>query len=133
MSQSDAYKEEISHSLAADDHDPGAHWAMGRALWLRGGKPSHVVLTDVLEPWLRAHNHIRFKGRQHAFSDANIHEAIARLVDEPFQSLMLTNTRLYELLTLRPAFAERDRHKLIKQVLHDEPLPPRQRPTRRNR
>jgi TolB-like protein len=23
-------------SLAADDHDPGAHWAMGRALWLRG-------------------------------------------------------------------------------------------------
>jgi len=25
-----------SRSLAADDRDPGAHWAMGRALWLRG-------------------------------------------------------------------------------------------------
>src|SRR6185436_7568788 len=25
------------HSLSADDRDPAAHWAMGRALWLRGG------------------------------------------------------------------------------------------------
>jgi DNA-binding SARP family transcriptional activator/TolB-like protein len=28
--------EAANHSLAADDHDPAAHWAMGRALWLRG-------------------------------------------------------------------------------------------------
>jgi serine/threonine protein kinase/WD40 repeat protein/Tfp pilus assembly protein PilF len=32
---------------------------------------------------------------------------------------------LYELLTLRPAFTERDRAKLIQQVLHDEPPPMR--------
>jgi WD40 repeat protein/serine/threonine protein kinase/tetratricopeptide (TPR) repeat protein len=32
---------------------------------------------------------------------------------------------LYELLTLRPAFSEADRNKLIKQVMHDEPLRPR--------
>jgi TolB-like protein/DNA-binding SARP family transcriptional activator len=25
-----------NHSLSADNHDPAAHWAMGRALWLRG-------------------------------------------------------------------------------------------------
>jgi len=25
-----------AESLLVDDHDPGAHWAMGRALWLRG-------------------------------------------------------------------------------------------------
>jgi DNA-binding SARP family transcriptional activator len=25
-------------SLGADDHDPAAHWAMGRALWLRGAQ-----------------------------------------------------------------------------------------------
>jgi WD40 repeat protein/serine/threonine protein kinase/tetratricopeptide (TPR) repeat protein len=32
---------------------------------------------------------------------------------------------LYELLTLRPAFAATDRNKLVKQVLHDEPARPR--------
>lgn len=29
--------EAAGHGLLADDHDPAAHWAMGRALWLRGG------------------------------------------------------------------------------------------------
>ena len=28
--------ETANNSLGADDHDPAAHWAMGRALWLRG-------------------------------------------------------------------------------------------------
>lgn len=32
---------------------------------------------------------------------------------------------LYELLTLRPAFREADRHKLVKKLLHEEPAPPR--------
>ncbi|MBZ0234814.1 MAG: transcriptional regulator, partial [Deltaproteobacteria bacterium] len=31
-----------SASLAADDHDPTAHWAMGRALWLRGAQADSV-------------------------------------------------------------------------------------------
>jgi DNA-binding SARP family transcriptional activator/TolB-like protein len=30
--------ETAGHSLGADDHDPVAHWAMGRALWLRGAQ-----------------------------------------------------------------------------------------------
>ncbi|MFW8690676.1 MULTISPECIES: BTAD domain-containing putative transcriptional regulator [Mesorhizobium] len=28
--------ESAGHSLLVDDHNPAAHWAMGRALWLRG-------------------------------------------------------------------------------------------------
>src|SRR5207244_7149423 len=32
---------------------------------------------------------------------------------------------LYELLALRPAFDEADRNKLVRQVMHDEPLRPR--------
>src|SRR5262249_54345806 len=32
---------------------------------------------------------------------------------------------LYELLALRPAFNEADRNKLVRQVLHDEPVRPR--------
>ncbi len=30
-------------SLMADDRDPAAHWAMGRALWLRGQQPQSLV------------------------------------------------------------------------------------------
>jgi DNA-binding SARP family transcriptional activator len=30
-------------SLLADDHDPAAHWAMGRALWMRGAENQSLV------------------------------------------------------------------------------------------
>jgi DNA-binding SARP family transcriptional activator len=37
-------------SLMADDRDPAAHWAMGRALWLRGRQDESVVeLTRTIE------------------------------------------------------------------------------------
>ncbi|MBC7707179.1 MAG: transcriptional regulator [Rhodoferax sp.] len=32
-----------SHSLLADERDPAAHWAMGRALWLREQQPQSLV------------------------------------------------------------------------------------------
>jgi TolB-like protein len=35
--------EAAGQSLMADDRDPAAHWAMGRALWLRGGQEQSVV------------------------------------------------------------------------------------------
>ena len=31
------------HSLLADDRDPAAHWAMGRALWLRGNHQQSII------------------------------------------------------------------------------------------
>jgi DNA-binding SARP family transcriptional activator len=34
--QTELALEAAAQSLAADDHDPAAHWAMGRALWLGG-------------------------------------------------------------------------------------------------
>lgn len=36
--QMDRAFESAAESLAADDRDPAAHWAMGRALWLRGAQ-----------------------------------------------------------------------------------------------
>jgi TolB-like protein len=36
--QIDLAYETAGQSLAADDQDPAAHWAMGRALWLRGAQ-----------------------------------------------------------------------------------------------
>lgn len=32
-----------TESVASDDRDPTAHWALGRALWLRGGKDESVA------------------------------------------------------------------------------------------
>ena len=98
-----AYREEISSQIPAAQLLVALGWQYltpTEALALRGGKERNVVLTGVLEPWLRGHNQIRVKGQAHAFSDANIGEAIDRLVNEPLQSLIVTNERIYELLTL---------------------------------
>jgi DNA-binding SARP family transcriptional activator/TolB-like protein len=35
--------ETAGESLIADDHDPAAHWAMGRALWLRGDQAESLI------------------------------------------------------------------------------------------
>lgn len=97
------YAEEISSQIPALQLLINLGWRYltpAEALHLRGGRERNVVLTGVLEPWLRQHNEIRTKGASHAFDEARINEAISKLVDEPFQSLTLTNEKLYELLTL---------------------------------
>lgn len=70
------------------------------ALALRGGKRGRVILEGVLEPWLREHNEIRFKGQPYPFSQANIRRAVEVIRDEPFDGLIRTNERVYEMLTL---------------------------------
>jgi len=35
--------ETAAQSLGADDRDPAAHWAMGRALWLRSQHDESIV------------------------------------------------------------------------------------------
>lgn len=103
MSYLDPYSETISSQIPALQLLTRLGWqylSPAEALALRGGSESNVVLTGVLEPWLRAHNQIQYKGQSRAFSDASIREAIERLVNEPLQSLRITNARLYELLTL---------------------------------
>ena len=70
------------------------------ALRLRSGKLRNVVLTDVLRSWLVANNEIRVKGQRHAFTAANIDQAIQQLLDEPYDGLVRTNEKLYERLTL---------------------------------
>src|SRR5262249_7372424 len=44
---------------------------------------------------------------------------------DPRSDLYGLGMTLYELLTLRPAFAESDHHRLLQRVLHDEPPRPR--------
>jgi serine/threonine protein kinase len=112
--------------------DALAH-AAGQGVLHRDIKPSNLLLDDTGNVWvtdfglakadtdgddlthtgdvvgtLRYMAPERFNGRGDLRSDV--------------YSLGLT---LYELLTLRPAFDEADRNRLIKQVMHDEPARPR--------
>jgi len=71
-----------------------------QALALRGGRPGRVILHAVLEEQLRKMNRIQFKGQTYAFSEGNIQASIQALEDFPFDGLVRTNERIYDLLCL---------------------------------
>jgi type I restriction enzyme, R subunit len=109
MSRSETYTELISSQLPALQLLLAMNWQYltpQEALVLRGGREKNVVLTDVLDGWLRENNHIDFKGRRYEFSDANIRQAMQTLTSEPFESLLLTNERIYDHLTLGKSFEQ---------------------------
>src|SRR5687767_7156612 len=70
------------------------------ALKLRGGRTTRVVLEDVLAAQLRKLNPITFKGQTYAFHDSNIEKAVQAVSRIPFESLLYTNKKLHDLLTL---------------------------------
>ncbi|MFH2113022.1 MAG: HsdR family type I site-specific deoxyribonuclease [Spirochaetota bacterium] len=71
-----------------------------QAVALRDNRLDRVVLTGVLRPWLSENNRIEVKGQTLLFTEANIQEALRRLIDEPQEGLVRTNEKLYHLLTL---------------------------------
>lgn len=99
-----SYREELISQIPALQTLMAMGWRYltpAEALTLRGGKRSAVILTDVLTDWLREHNAITYKGQRHAFSEANLREAVRQLTDVPLaDGLVRTNERVYELLTL---------------------------------
>lgn len=73
----------------------------------RQGKFSNVLLEDILEEQLHKINSITFKGKEYQFSAGNIKNAIAALKDVPlFDGLVITNEKVYDLLTLGKSFEE---------------------------
>lgn len=70
------------------------------AVKLRNGRLDQVVLTGILKPWLEQNNQFEVRGESHPFSEANIAEAIRRLLDEPYVGLVRTNESIYHLLAL---------------------------------
>ncbi|MCB1205940.1 MAG: type I restriction endonuclease subunit R [Verrucomicrobiae bacterium] len=73
----------------------------------RGGKLSNVVLEGILEKQLRRLNRIRFKGREHEFSSANIQGAVQALKDLPHdKGLVLQSEHVYDLLSLGKSFEQ---------------------------
>jgi len=76
------------------------------ALAKRGGKFRNVILEDVLVKWLREHNRIHYKGQEIPFSEANIQQAVRQLKEEPYDGLVRTNEKIYELLILGTSLSQ---------------------------
>ena len=70
------------------------------ALTARGGKLSNVLLDSILAVQLREINIIYYKGQAYPFTEDNIQEAIRKLKNEPYDGLVRTSEKIYDLLTL---------------------------------
>ena len=66
----------------------------------RQGRFGRVILEKVLAGQLRRLNKISFKGRELPFTDENIAKGIEALRDIPFEGLVRTSEKVYDLLTL---------------------------------
>lgn len=72
----------------------------------RNGRFGRVLLEKVLGGQLRRLNKISFKGREAAFSEENIARGIEALRDVPFEGLVRTSEKVYDLLTLGKSLDE---------------------------
>lgn len=70
------------------------------ALAARGGRLAGVLLEGILLEQLGRINGIEYKGREHEFSEANLRSAVQALRDVPFDGLVRTNEKVYDLLCL---------------------------------
>ncbi|MCZ0933455.1 MAG: HsdR family type I site-specific deoxyribonuclease [Oligoflexia bacterium] len=70
------------------------------ALNFRKNSPRNVLLEDILEPQLRKINQIQYKGSAYQFTSANISNAIHELKTAPFEGLIKTSEKIFDLLAL---------------------------------
>jgi serine/threonine protein kinase/WD40 repeat protein len=106
--------------------------AAGQGILHRDIKPSNLLLDDSGNVWVTDFGLAKADDQQDLTHTGDIIGTLRYLAPERFNgqgdlrsdvySLGLT---LYEMLVLRAAFDEADRNKLVKQVMHDEPVRPR--------
>jgi type I restriction enzyme R subunit len=72
----------------------------------RGRRSSNVILDSILEEQLKGINKITFKGGQYDFTDSNIRSAIQALKDVPYDGIVRTNEKVFDLLTLGKSFEQ---------------------------
>ena len=81
-----------SESLLADERDPAAHWAMGRALWLRGSHEEAVAELDqavaLSSNFAQAHYALAFVQSQSGDPEAAIRAADLARGLSPFDPLL---------------------------------------------
>lgn len=72
----------------------------------RGEMFSNVLLDDILEERLHTINSFEYKRESYKFSRGSIQGAINALKNVPYEGLVQTNERVYDLLTLGKSFNE---------------------------
>ena len=76
------------------------------ALNLRKNNPTNVLLEEILDSQLRKINKINYKSSTYNFKDENIANAIQELKSMPFEGLVITSEKIFELLTLGKSYKE---------------------------
>ncbi|NRB11255.1 MAG: type I restriction endonuclease subunit R [Rickettsiaceae bacterium] len=71
-----------------------------KALAMRGGDSSNVLLEDILWQQLKNINRIHYKNNEYVFSENNIEQAVKRLKNVKYDGLLKTNKTVYDLITL---------------------------------
>lgn len=76
------------------------------ALALRNGRQGEVLLTEVLYEWLAGHNDYDYKGETYQFSTGDIQQAVNALRQLPYDGLITTNERAFELINQGKSFPQ---------------------------
>ncbi len=72
----------------------------------RKNRRSQVVLTSVLREQLPKLNRISYRGHEYPFDETAIDGAVAALTNLPYESLLLTSEKIYDLLSLGKSFLQ---------------------------
>ena len=76
------------------------------AVEARGGRLGNVLLEGILTDQLRKINSITRRGSEYPFSEGNILSAVQALKEVPYDGLIRTNEKVYDLLTLGKSFQQ---------------------------
>jgi eukaryotic-like serine/threonine-protein kinase len=105
--------------------------AHGQGILHRDIKPSNLMLDAKGTVWVTDFGLAKAEGSDGPTRTGDIVGTLRYMAPERFDGwsdprsdVYALGATLYELLTLHPPFHERDRVKLIEQVLHEEPQPP---------
>jgi WD40 repeat protein len=112
--------------------DALAH-AHKRGVLHRDIKPSNLLLDAAGNLWVTDFGLAKFEEGEDLSQSQDLIGTLRYMAPERFRGvsdrrcdIYALGATLYELLTLRPAFESQDRLRLIDQVVHDPPVPPRQ-------
>ena len=73
----------------------------------RRGKTRHVLLENILTQQLKRINRFTFRGRERQFSEESITKAVEMLREPPYDGLVRTSEKIYDLLTLGESFEQK--------------------------
>ncbi|MCI0458107.1 MAG: serine/threonine protein kinase, partial [Gemmataceae bacterium] len=104
-------------------------YAHGQGVIHRDIKPSNLLLDTRGTVWVTDFGLAKMEDQQHLTHTGDILGTLRYLPPEAFEGrsdarsdIYALGLTLYELLVLQPAFVEKDRNRLIKQVMSEEPL-----------